>query len=229
MSKSEKITRRAMLHVGLGVAAGTATGNLLAQPGDTDMSCETPSQTEGPFYPKHEQADKDLDLTLINGHDERAEGEIIYVSGQVLDDRYKPVPGALVDVWQANKNGRYHHEDDPNPAPLDVNFQGWGQIRADDQGHYSFKTIFPGAYPVDEEWSRPPHIHFKVSKRGYHELTTQMYFDGNELNEKDRLLLELPESDREKVVVEFREGSADDEADAKRGQFNIMLRRVRNG
>ncbi len=228
MSTPKKMTRRAMLQVGLGAAAGAATGNLLAQPtGDT--SCETPAQTEGPFYPKHEQADKDLDLTLIKGHAERADGEIIYVSGQVLDDHYKPVSGALVDVWQANKHGRYHHEDDPNPAPLDVNFQGWGQIKTDDQGHYSFKTIIPGAYPVDEEWRRPPHVHFKVSKRGYHELTTQMYFAGHELNEKDQILLELPEAERGKVIVEFREGSADDEPGAKRGQFNIMLRRVRKG
>ena len=226
MSTLRKMTRRAMLQIGL-IVAGAATGKLFAKSTNANMSCETPAQTEGPFYPKHEQADKDLDLTLIKGHDKLAEGEIIYVSGQVIDDHYRPVPGALVDVWQANKHGRYHHEDDTNPAPMDDNFQGWGQIRADGEGRYSFKTIIPGAYPVDEEWSRPPHIHFKVSKRGYHELITQMYFADHALNEKDRILLELPDSERGKVIVEFGAGLADDEPDAKRGQFNIMLRRVR--
>lgn len=226
MSTPKKMTRRAALGLGLGVAAGAASGKLLAQADDA-TECATPAQTEGPFYPKHEQADKDLDLTIIRGRAARAEGEIVYVSGQVLDDQYKPVPGALVDVWQANVHGRYHHDDDPNPAPVDANFQGWGQIRADEQGRYGFKTIIPGAYPVDEAWWRPPHIHFKVSKRGYHELTTQMYFAGHPLNEKDQILLELPEAERGKVVVEFHEGRPEDEPGAKRGEFNIVLRRVR--
>lgn len=224
-----KMTRRSLLQVGLGVAAGAATGNLLAEATDTGTACETPAQTEGPFYPQHAQADRDLDLTLISGHAERAEGDIIYVSGLVLDDHYKTVPGALVDVWQANKHGRYRHEHDPNPAPLDANFQGWGQIRTDDRGRYTFKTIIPGAYPVDTHWWRPPHIHFKISKRGYHELTTQMYFAGHALNEKDGILLALPEAERGKVIVEFGEGSAEHEPGAKRGEFNIMLHRVRRG
>ena len=223
----KKMTRRALLQTGLGVAVGTATGNLFAQSAHAGTSCKTPAQPEGPFYPTHQQADKDLDLTHIKGQAERAEGDIIYVSGQVLDDRFKPVPGALVDVWQANKHGRYHHEDDPNPAPLDANFQGWAQIKTDHRGRYSFKTIMPGAYPVDEEWRRPPHIHFKVSKRGYHEVTTQMYFAGHDLNEKDRILLALPEAERGKVIVEFGAGSAGDEPGAKRGEFNVMLRRVK--
>lgn len=229
MSTPTKMTRRAMLQVGLGAAAGAATGNVFARSTNPEPPCETPAQIEGPFYPKHQQADRDLDLTLIEGHTARAEGEVIYVSGQVLDDHYKPVPGALVDVWQANTHGRYHHEDDPNPAALDEHFQGWGQIRTDDEGRYGFKTIVPGAYPATEAWWRPPHIHFKVSKRGYHELTTQMYFAGKELNETDALLLEIPEAERGKVVVAFEEGTAGDEPGSRRGTFNIVLRRVRAG
>lgn len=228
MSTPNKMTRRALLQVGLGAAAGVATGHLFASSAEAG-DCETPAQTQGPFYPKHEQADKDLDLTQIQGHAERAEGEVIYVSGQVLDDAYKPVAGALVDVWQANKHGRYHHEDDPNPAPRDAHFQGWGQIKTDEQGRYRFKTIIPGPYPADETWWRPPHIHFRVSKRGYHELTTQMYFAGHALNEQDALLLEIPEAERGKLVVAFSPGTVEEEPEAKEGQFNIVLRRVRTG
>lgn len=76
---------------------------------------------------------------------------------------------------------------------------------------------------------RPPHIHFKVSRRGYHELTTQMYFAGHALNEKDAILQELPAAERGKVVVAFAEGTVEDEPGAKRGAFNIMLRRVQRG
>ncbi len=213
-----------MLQVSLGATAGLATGNLNGQ---SDVSCETPTQTAGPFYPTHTQSDVDADLTIISGRTERASGQIIYVSGQVLDDDLKAVPGALVDVWQANAHGRYHHDDDPNPAPVDPNFQGWAQIRTDDDGHCGFKTIIPGSYPVDEEWTRPPHIHFKVSKRGYHELTTQMYFSGNELNNTDQLLLEIPESERGKVVIDFTDGASNGDSGVQSGRFNIILPRVK--
>lgn len=236
MSNPKKITRRTALQVGFGAVAGAATGaatgNLLAEPADS-ASCGTPEQTEGPFYPTHEQADKDLDLTLIEGRSERAEGEVIRVAGQVLDEAGEPVAGALVDVWQANTHGRYRHENDPNPAPLDPNFQGWAQIMTDDKGRYAFKTIVPGAYPVDDEWMRSPHIHFKVSKRGYRELTTQMYFAGHPLNEQDHILLEVSEAERKKVIVEFTEdASGVDDAHGempgmKRGRFDLELCRVK--
>jgi len=71
-----------------------------------------PPNPEGPFYPKRPQVDKDTDLTLIQGNTERAQGQMIRVTGKVLDENGQPVEGALVDIWQANANGRYHHEDD---------------------------------------------------------------------------------------------------------------------
>jgi len=229
MAAPSKITRRNILHLGLGAAAGAVSASLFAQTNTAQAKCLTPAQTEGPFYPIHDQDDKDLDLTRIKGRTERAQGDVIYVSGYVLDDNHTPIPDALVDVWQANKHGRYDHEADPNPAPLDENFQGWGQIKTDKQGHYHFKTIVPGAYPVNDEWSRPPHIHFKVSKRGYYELTTQMYFPDHELNDKDALLLDIPENDRGKLIIALTESMADDESGSIRGVFNILLRQVRKG
>ena len=218
-----------MINFGLVAAAGGVVGSSLPPIVREDSDCETPVQVEGPFFPKHEQVDKDLDLTVIQGHQDKALGEVIYLSGQILGDDFKPVPNALIDVWQANKHGRYHHEDDPNTAPLDEHFQGWGQITADQKGRYSIKTIIPGAYPVDEEWWRPPHIHFKVSKRGYHELITQMYFAGDELNEKDSIFAEIPIDQRDRVIVSVVEGTPGDDTGSKRGEFNVMLRIARYG
>ena len=139
----------------------------------------------------------------------------------MLDEAGEPVPGALVDIWQANAAGRYDHEDDPALAPLDPNFQGWGMVKTDDQGRYSFTTIKPGAYSVDAEWSRPPHIHFKISRRGYHELTTQMYFAGESLNDTDRLLQDVPENKRSLLVVDFQELDG-----VPSGMFPITLAKV---
>lgn len=215
MKNGNGITRRNLIQGSLGMAALSATGSLLA--------AATPHQTEGPFFPIHEQPDTDADMTLIEGRTEHALGDVIEVSGQVLDEAGQPVADALIDVWQANSHGRYAHEADPNPAPLDENFQGWAKLKTGPDGRYSVKTIKPGAYPVEDGWSRPPHIHFKVARRGYHELTTQMYFAGDPLNDVDRLLQSVPESERGMLVVDFQTSP---EHDAKHGEFNLVMRRA---
>ncbi len=218
----KKITRRTALQLGLGAAAGSVAGAAIPGPGPSH--CITPAQTEGPFFPKHDQPDKDADLTMVDGQTGAAKGEVVIVSGAVIDESMRPVAGALVDVWQANTHGKYHHEDDPNTAPTDPQFQGWAQLRTDEDGTFGFKTIVPGAYPVSDEWWRPPHIHFKVAKRGYHELTTQMYFAGNDLNEKDNILNELSDLEKSRVVVDF--APSEDHDGIKAGHFYIMIRKV---
>ena len=95
-----------------------------------------------------------------------------------------PIRGALVEVWQANAAGRYRHEVDNHPAPLDPNFSGAGRCLTDDDGNYRFVTIKPGAYPWgnhENAW-RPAHIHFSLFGRAFTErLVTQMYFPGDPL------------------------------------------------
>jgi len=209
--------RRLMLRTGLGAVALATAAPLAA--------AVTPAQTEGPFFPTRDQADKDLDLTRIEGHAERALGEIVEIHGQVLTEDREPVADALLDVWQANAAGRYAHERDPNPAPLDPNFQGWARLTTDADGRFRVRTIKPGAYPVGEGWSRPPHIHFKVARRGFVELTTQMYFAGEALNDVDRLLQRVPERDRASLIVAFSAAPGTPEA-PRRGDFGIVLRRV---
>lgn len=148
----------------------------------------TPSEIEGPFYPANQQADKDFDLTQIEGHENSALGKPILIEGHVLDLVGSSIEGATIELWQANAAGKYWHPRDPNPALIDENFQGWAIVKSGEQGRFRFKTIMPGVYPVANGWSRPPHIHFKVFKQGYQELTTQMYFPDEPLNKVDRLL-----------------------------------------
>jgi protocatechuate 3,4-dioxygenase beta subunit len=181
------VTRRAALAQ---IAAGSAlTGTaLFAQ--DTALP-ETPEQIVGPFYPLRRPADSDADLTLIRGRHARAAGEVLEVTGRVLTRSGGPVPGALVEIWQANAAGRYAHASDPNiAAPLDPNFQGFARIRADRLGRYRFVTVKPGAYPIGGGRFRTPHVHLDVSGRT-DRLATQMYFPGEPLNDADLIRSEL--------------------------------------
>ena len=94
---------------------------------------------------------RELDADLTRQHAGEPLGERIIVTGRVLDDGGRPVPNALIELWQANAAGRYVHEDDQHPAPLDPNFTGAGRCLTDADGRYRFMTIKPGAYP----WQQP--------------------------------------------------------------------------
>ncbi len=196
-----------------GVTAGAATP-LLA---------ETPRQIEGPFFPNRPQPEKDADMTRLAGRAGRAQGEMVDIAGRVVDEAGQPVAGALVDIWQANAAGRYAQERDTNPKPLDPDFQGWAQLLTDADGRYRVRTIVPGAYPASDTWTRPPHIHFKVARRGFRELITQMYFDGHPLNAPDRLLNELDEAERAQLTLVLGTPDADG---VRAGSFDLVMRAV---
>jgi protocatechuate 3,4-dioxygenase, beta subunit len=147
----------------------------------------TPDQILGPYFPTGQTPASQADLTRVRGAEGLARGEIVEVTGRVLNLDGEPVRGIPVTIWQANTFGRYVHVNDPNPAPLDPNFVGCIGIRSDSEGVYRIKTVKPGAYPAGPDWMRPPHIHFEIHGQ-FERLITQMYFPDEPLNACDRLL-----------------------------------------
>jgi protocatechuate 3,4-dioxygenase beta subunit len=147
----------------------------------------TPDQILGPYFPTGHTPAPQADLTSVKGIQGLAQGEIIEVTGRVLNLDGEPVRGIPVTIWQANTFGRYVHANDPNPAPLDPHFVGCVGIRSDSEGVYQIKTVKPGAYPAGPDWMRPPHIHFEIHGQ-FERLITQMYFPDEPLNACDRLL-----------------------------------------
>lgn len=127
----------------------------------------------------------ELDNDLIQNFAQPGQGAIgprIIVHGRVLDEMGRPVPGALVEVWQANAGGRYRHKKESYLAALDPNFGGCGRMITGEDGSYEFRTVQPGPYPWPNgmnDW-RPAHIHFSVFGHGFAQrLITQMYFEGD--------------------------------------------------
>jgi protocatechuate 3,4-dioxygenase beta subunit len=166
---------------------------------------ETLSELTGPVYGEGDVAETDGDLTRQFAGEPL--GERIVVTGRVLDGEGRPVRSALVELWQANAAGRYAHDVDQHPAPLDPNFGGAGRVLTDDDGVYRFTTIKPGAYPWKNHpnaW-RPAHIHFSLFGRAFtNRLVTQMYFPGDPLFDADPIFNSVRDPQaRERLVSRF--------------------------
>jgi len=184
-----------------------------------------PAELSGPsfdatlLYPHHD------DLTRQTAGEPL--GERIIVAGQVLDENGDPVPHTLIELWQCNAAGRYHHPVDQHDAPLDPHFKGYGRVMTDEAGRYRFTTIKPGAYPWRNHpnaW-RPAHIHYSVFGRTMLErLITQMYFPGDPLLGYDPIFNSVPtDRARERLIAHFDLGETQPEF-ALGYHFDIVLR-----
>ena len=204
-------------------------------PGRTDISSEarTPQQplrlipagARRSFVPFLEQIpglrEGENDLTRLAPGRPRAEGEVIAVTGRLSDTAGRPLRGALVEIWNANKWGRYTHDHDPARAPLDPNFLGFGRTKTDDEGGYRFLTIRPASYlaRADIDRWRPAHIHFSI-RGGSARLVTQMYFPGDEWLARDPLVHLLGEAQGRHIA----RPTGDALIDADRGfRFDIAI------
>src|SRR6185503_11642764 len=166
---------------------------------------QTLSEITGPVYGHSDVRPEEADLTTQ--HAGEPQGERIIVKGRVLDERGRPVPNTLVEIWQCNAGGRYIHEVDQHPAPLDPNFTGAGRAVTDSGGNYQFTTIKPGAYPWRNHpnaW-RPAHIHFSLFGESFlSRLVTQMYFPGDPLFAFDPMFQSVrDESARQRLVSQL--------------------------
>jgi protocatechuate 3,4-dioxygenase beta subunit len=166
---------------------------------------QTLSEVTGPVFGHGDISQTDNDLT--RQHEGEPLGERIIVNGRVLDSNGRPIPGTLLEIWQANSAGRYVHVKDQHPAPLDLNFTGAGRTLTDENGAYRFTTIKPGAYPWlnhPNAW-RPAHIHFSVFGRAFiTRLVTQMYFPSDPLLAFDPVYQSVPdEKARQRMISKF--------------------------
>ncbi|HMN92120.1 MAG TPA: protocatechuate 3,4-dioxygenase [Hydrogenophaga sp.] len=207
---SAPVSRRGLLTRGSAAAASLALPAWIGPALAATALRPTPSQTEGPFYPLQLPADHDADL-LNTGTLRYTRGTPAWVEGIVTDTRGTPVSGAVVEIWQCDEDGRYHHPGDRGRA--DPAFQGFGRMEVGRDGRYRFRTLRPAPYS-----GRTPHIHFKVRLDRQELLTTQLYVEGDPGNTRDFLWRRLNESDRAALTVPFVPGS-----DGLQARFPIVV------
>lgn len=115
-------------------------------------------------------------------------GQPLVVRGRVWGaDSRRPLTGAVLDVWQANAQGRYDNDDSKNQPAANL-FVNRTRLLTDESGYYEYETIKPGRYQIGEGIWRPAHIHYWVAATGYKALVTQMYFRGDPYNDKDEFI-----------------------------------------
>ena len=157
----------------------------------------TTSQTVGPFY--------SLGLSWLCSDTFAADGvpgERIAIAGRVLDGAGRPVPDALLEIWQANAGGKYAHDEDTQEKPLEAGFNGFGRIPTDDEGSFRFTTIKPGRVPGPEGSLQAPHLEVSVFCRGLlRRLVTRIYFGDEPSNVEDFALSLVPESRRNTLIA----------------------------
>lgn len=203
--------RRQLLRSAAGAAAVALPMLWLPLPAAAQRRGATPRQSEGPFYPLQMPADSDADL-LANGPLRYADGQPAVVEGSVSDTDGRPLRGAVVEIWQCDAQGRYHHPGDGGRA--DRAFQGFGKVAVDNEGRYRFRTLRPVAYG-----GRAPHIHVKVKRDGRELLTTQLYVQGDPGNQRDFLFRGLAsDAERAALSAAFVPGS-----DGLRAQFPLVV------
>jgi protocatechuate 3,4-dioxygenase, alpha subunit len=175
------------------------------------MSDITPSQTVGPFFayglapngrcqwdPNGSYSWKEtIGDNLITPD---TSGQKIRIEGRVTDGDGAPINDAMLEIWQANAQGRYAHPRDDRARP-NAKFKGFGRSATDKDGNYSFDTVKPGAVAGPGGQPQAPHIVFCIFSRGMlRQIYTRLYFSDEEANAGDPILTLVP-ADRRGTLV----------------------------
>jgi len=158
----------------------------------------TPSQTIGPFY--HFALPFPGGERLVDPDDP----DVVHIAGTVYDGAGEPVADAMVEIWQANRSGRYAHpEDDRDELPLEEGFTGFGRCPTDAEGRYEFVTVKPGAVPGPDGRPQAPHIDVLLFARGLlRQLVTRIYFPDEEAaNAADPLIASIEDPDLRSTLI----------------------------
>ena len=172
----------------------------------------TPSQTVGPFFSIGFDSLRIENLAIAN-----VAGERVTIVGRVLDADGAPVPDAVLEIWQANHQGKYAHPEDNQERKIEADFLGYGRVPTNDAGEFRFTTVKPGGVPGPDGKLQAPHLLVSVFMRGLlNRLVTRIYFPDDRANAGDFILNLVEESRRPTLIA--RKSSAANEL-----EWNVIL------
>jgi len=157
----------------------------------------TPSQTVGPFFRMELTTDEHC-VTCVAGP--QANGERVWITFRVLDGDGAPVNDAMIEIWQADSNGKYNHPDDMQPRQVAAGWIGFGRLASGEDGSCVLETIMPGR--TAGSTPQAPHLVVAVFARGMlKQLYTRVYFAGDPANREDPILELVPPERRETLLA----------------------------
>ena len=163
---------------------------------------QTPSQTVGPFFKPALVRTRKESLVIP-----KSRGERITIEGRVFDGDAAPVSDAMIELWQANADGRYDHPEDSQEKLVDPEFRGFGRAATDDRGCFRFYTIKPGSVAGPGNLLQAPHINVSIFARGLlKRLVTRIYFPDELLNTADTVLNSVAAERRSTLVARVENG-----------------------
>ena len=163
-----------------------------------------PSQTVGPFFHLGLTGTRSAG-TLVTPE---SRGERIRLVCRVLDGEGVPVPDAMIEIWQANAEGRYNHPEDTQDKELDPSFHGFGRLATDEHGMCRFETIRPGRVAGPGGALQASHINVSVFARGIlKRLATRIYFAGDPHTLNDAVLALAPAERRQTLLARTHNSS----------------------
>ena len=169
------------------------------------MMMQSPSQTVGPYFAQGllPEGDQVFTNVLVS---QNTEGQRIRIEGCVLDADGRPIEDAMIEIWQANRHGRYNHPLDEQDKPLDLNFRGHGRTSTDIKGNYWFETIKPGSVSGPGETFQAPHINVIVFARGMlSHAFTRIYFVDEPANQSDPVLMSIEDKAHRNTLIAGRQ------------------------
>ena len=175
------------------------------------MTKITPSQTVGPYFkygltPGDAYAWNDAFSNDLLTPD--VSGERIRIVGRVFDGDGKVVPDSMLEIWQADAQGRFADPQDTRGVPNSA-FKGFGRCGTNPDGEFSFHTVKPGNVPGPKGKPQAPHIVMAVFARGMTQQTmTRIYFEGDAANAADPILALVPEGRRGTLIARKDNGDA---------------------
>ncbi len=156
-----------------------------------------PSQTVGPFFHLG-CTDRHCVGSLVG---EKTKGERIGLKICVFDGEDMAVPDAMIEIWQADAEGKYSHPDDPQSAMADPGFKGFGRMPTNEHGCCSFETIRPGQVAANDGGKQASHFNISVFARGIlKRLATRAYFGGDPALNQDPVMALVPQ-ERQKTLL----------------------------